>query len=496
MKVLLINSNLFKSPFPTIPFGLGLIANSLEKSGYEIEFLDLCFSKKPNFEINKKIKDFSPEVIGVSIRNIDNGTAYNTLFLLDDIKKNVINPIKNCFSGPIIIGGSAVGINSKEILDFFNLEYAIKGDGEKPVIKFMEYLEGKIKIKEIPNLVFRKNGKIIIDNLIKNEEIENFPSSKLWKYIDLKKYIKYGACVPIQTKRGCALNCSYCTYNSIEGRKYRLKSPKKVADEIEEIIKNTGIKKIEFTDSCFNIPINHCKEVLREIIKRNLTADYRTMGLNPSAIDDELVFLMKKAGFIEVDCGIESGCNKTLEGLGKNFRKKDIEKAAKILHKYKIYVTWYLLLGGPNESEETLKETFNFLNSIISKWDFVIISVGLRVYNGAPISSQFKDKNNFLFPYAYKPKFISVNKIKELTKIFTIDKANYYMYDEDETHPLLLLSIAKIFPNIFLNKPLPPWVIYWIGIRKMQKLIGILKFKRILYEKSIKNNFYLAKAFL
>jgi hypothetical protein len=121
-KVLLINSNRFKHPWPVIPFGLCYIATSLESNGnHKVSFLDLCFSKDYEHDIRKSVHNFAPDVIGVSIRNIDDTGGYNVHFLLDDVKNEVIDFCKKEFGGPIVIGGPSVGISGIEMLDYFDL---------------------------------------------------------------------------------------------------------------------------------------------------------------------------------------------------------------------------------------------------------------------------------------------------------------------------------------------------------------------------------------
>ena len=105
-KVLLINSNRFKHPWPVIPFGLCYIATSLETNGnHSVRFLDLCFSSDCEYDIKNSIRSFVPDIIGISIRNIDDTGGYRVHFLLEDVKNDVIDYCKREFHGPIVIGG-------------------------------------------------------------------------------------------------------------------------------------------------------------------------------------------------------------------------------------------------------------------------------------------------------------------------------------------------------------------------------------------------------
>ena len=285
-KVLLINSNRFKNPAPVIPFGLCCIATVLENNGgHNINFLDLCFSSNCEKDIQNAVKNFEPDVIGISIRNIDDTGGYNIHFLLEDVKNEVIDYCKKEFSGPIIIGGPSVGISGREMLEYFDFEYAIRGDGEAAMIEFVERIENHQLLEGLKGLIIPQGKAIIKDNdPYRVVDLDSLPFPKPQRYLNLDKYRRFGSPLQIQTKRGCAFRCSYCTYNKIEGNKYRLRIPKLIADEIEILVKETGINHVEFTDSIFNMPLHHAKDVLRAIITKNLNLKLHTMGLTPAAL--------------------------------------------------------------------------------------------------------------------------------------------------------------------------------------------------------------------
>ncbi len=262
IKTLLINANRFKQPWPVIPFGVSCVAAAIDRES-EVRVLDLCFSKNCAKNIRETVTEFKPDVIGISIRNIDNSAGYNTLFLLDEIKEEIIGPCKREFKGPIVIGGPAVGISGREMLEFFDLEYAVRGEGEACMAEFVRRMENNESLEGLPGLIIRKNGKIIQDPPpFYVEDLNSLPFSKPHNYIDLRPYRRFDSPLQIQTKRGCALKCTYCVYNTIEGHNGRFRSPELIAQEIEELVKETGINHIEFTDSTFNIPLEHAKDVL------------------------------------------------------------------------------------------------------------------------------------------------------------------------------------------------------------------------------------------
>ncbi len=158
-------------------------------------------------DIQKAVQNFAPDVIGVAIRNIDDTGGYNIHFLLEDVKNDVIDYCKKEFSGPIVIGGPSVGISGREMLDYFDLEYAVRGDGEAVMLEFVKRIENRQPLEGLKGLIIRR-GK---DNYSGQSShsvcriLDSLPFPKPHRYLDLEQYRRYGSPLQIQTKRGCAL---------------------------------------------------------------------------------------------------------------------------------------------------------------------------------------------------------------------------------------------------------------------------------------------------
>jgi len=487
-KILLINSNRFKHPWPVIPFGLCYIATLLETNErHNVCFLDLCFSLNCAQDIKKAIQNFTPDVIGISIRNIDDTGGYNVHFLLQDVKNDVVDYCKKEFSGPIIIGGPSVGISGREMLDYFDLEYAVRGDGEAVMPEFVERIENRKPLEGLKGLIIRRDKTIIQDNEpYRVPDLDSLPFPKLLCYLDLGRYRRYGSPIQIQTKRGCALRCSYCTYNNIEGKQYRLINPRRIADEIEILVKETGINHIEFTDSIFNIPLAHAKEVLRKVIQKNLNLKLHTMGLSPAAVDEELLDLMKSAGFNEVDIGAESACDEVLESLAKNFKRSDVLNIANLLKKKKIPATWFIMLGAPAETRETVLETLKTMGRVASKWDMVFVSTGIRVYNGSPLAEEIRKHDihctgdNFLHPVKIEPEKISLSDIHTIAKRFSFRNPNFYFYEKEHIIPGKILRIGNLLIKLIHSRQ-PVWRLLLL-LKRIELVMGISLVKRGVFE--------------
>lgn len=427
-----------------------------------------------------------PEIIGISIRNIDDTGGYNVHFLLEDVKNDVIDHCKNEFKGPIVIGGPSVGISGREMLEYFDLEYAIRGDGEAVMPEFVKRIENQESMEGLRGLIIRRSDTIIQDSEpFRVQELDLLPFPKPMRYLDVNKYRRFGSPIHIQTKRGCAFRCSYCTYNKIEGNSYRLRDPKRVADEIETLVKETGITHLEFTDSIFNMPLSHSKKVLREVIQKKLNLRLHTMGLSPAAIDEELLDLMKSAGFNEVDIGAESACDEILQSLAKDFKRADVLKAADLLKSKKIPVTWFIILGALTETRETVLETLNTMGRIASKWDLVFISTGIRVYNGAPLAEEIRERDikctsdNFLHPVKIEPEKISLKDIHLIARDFSFRFPNFYFYEKEQIIPEWLLAAATGLLAV-LHSRKPVWKLL-ILLKRVERIAGITLLKRIAF---------------
>ncbi|MCK4763823.1 MAG: radical SAM protein [Candidatus Aminicenantes bacterium] len=493
MRILMVYANRYITPVPALPFGLCWVSAALEEAGNEVQVLDLVFSKNLEHDITDTIKKFQPQIIGISIRNLDSALRRQIIFFLDEIKTEIIDQIKKEFSGPIVLGGAAVGISAREILEFLDLEFAIRGDGEKAMVEFVNRIEKKRPLDGLGGLTRRKDGKIVEENPPWNvNDLSSLPKLRMDKYVDIKAYRDFKAPVQVQTKRGCELKCSYCTYRIIEGTTYRFRDPEHIADEIENYVKEAGVNHIVITDSISNMPLDYAKKTLKAIIARKLDVNLEITGVSPSAIDEELVGLFKEIKLKEIQMGAESGNDNILKNLGKNYTKEDIIRSGKLLQEAGIPAIWYLMLGAPGESEETLKETFETINLAASPWDLVLVVTAIRIYKDSELSRQVLEDHpgctddNFFRPVFYTPKDISLDAVRIISKKYALRNPNYLIPDEMQEIPRPALKFLTAVMKTFAPKH--PWWRFIITVNKIQKFLGIFFLKRKILEIRERNN--------
>ena len=409
MKVLLISANREMLPDPVAPIGLAYVAAAIKKAGHNVSILDLCFSDFIESAIKDKIKVYNPEVIGISIRNIDNVSYPNSVSYVSAIK-DVIDTCKGSSNAKIVLGGSGFTIMPEKLLDFLNADFGIIGEGEEAFPELLEKIRNGNGFETVFGLVFRTRltGRQEVDRIVKNpvriiKDINSLsmPDRAL---LDNNRYLKDGGSGNTQTKRGCYFKCIYCTYPLVEGSDVRLRSPKLVADEFEVMEKEYNLSHIFIVDNVFNYPISHAEEICNELIKKGLKIKWSCYA-NPGFITERLIGLMVKAGCTGIDLGTDAASDKMLKSMGKNFNLSVLKDASRICNNAGLSVCQSLLLGGPGETKDSLKETLENIESLKPK--AVVAMTGIRMYPNTTLAKiaeeegMIFEKDLSLTPYFY-----------------------------------------------------------------------------------------------
>jgi len=355
------------------PIGEAYLASYLINQGHEVKFLDLTLSNDYKQDVSRAINDFNPQVIGISIRNVDSTTFPGNLFFYLPVK-GIIQYIKQLVGSdiPIILGGAGFSIFSEEILRDLNHDLGVVGDGE---YVFAEIIK-KIGNNEDPRKI--EKGVCFLDSSgeyhqnppwrVENLDDLPFPIREM---MDNEAYLiePLNKSSPIwgniQTKRGCPMNCIYCSYKYIEGSNVRYRSPQSIVEELDLIVNNYGIKNIFIVDSIFNLNYEHVKETCQEIINHNIDVKW---GANyiPSEKFLDLMPLMKESGAVHFATGIESLSEEMLENMNKNRSPDEAILTSKKCVDLEIEQLIHIIVGGPGETIDTVRASLDRLETIES----------------------------------------------------------------------------------------------------------------------------------
>ena len=140
MRVLLISANTERINMPVPPLGLGLVATATRQAGHEVTFLDLLSEAEPEDALRQAIEAGSPEVIGISVRNIDDQDMQNQRFLLEPVK-HLVSACRSATNAPIVLGGAGYSMFPDAALAYLGADLGICGEGEVTFPALLERLQ-------------------------------------------------------------------------------------------------------------------------------------------------------------------------------------------------------------------------------------------------------------------------------------------------------------------------------------------------------------------
>lgn len=384
-RVLLVSANRERQPYPVVPNGLACVASALQLAGHDVRLVDLCFEKNPIAATSAAARAFSPTIVGVSVRNIDNSDAIALRHYTPEARSIFAALRSAAPNAKLIAGGAAFGVAPEALFRDFEVDYAVAGDGERASVALVDALTRGEEIGPLPGVVRSIDGAVHFSPPGEDSNLDDLPSPALHRWIDIRRYERHGATIPIQTKRGCVYKCVYCTYRNVEGWGYRIRNPELVADEIEELWREAGVKSFDFVDSTFNSPPGHAIDVCEAIIRRNMDVHLDTTNFTPATASDELLGVMRRAGFRTLGITAESASDPVLERLEKGFTAAKVREVAERVEKAGIRTLWIFLVGGPGETPATLEQTLEFAAWRLGRGDAVYLTVGLRIYPGTTL---------------------------------------------------------------------------------------------------------------
>lgn len=368
MKVLLISPNPEMLPDPVFPIGAAYVAAALAAAGIDCHCLDLCFETDAVQALDKAVRDQSPDVIALSLRNVDNVSWPLAVSYLP-FYKEVVDRLRRISRAPIVLGGSGYTLLPSELLSFLKADYGIAGEGEAALVDLVRHLGGEANLEKL------EREPIVLPGDLPAPDLDQLPLPERRSF-DSALYLSRGGMGSLQTKRGCPFGCVYCTYPLIEGRKVRQRSPQLICDEIECLLAD-GLSTLFIVDNEFNFPMDHAEAVCREIVRRRLSFQWSCYA-NPAFITAGLVEWMQRAGCTSLEFGTDVACDSMLVNMGKNFSTADILDTSRICREAGMPFCHSLLLGGPGETMRTVEQTIAAIDQ--TRPTAVICMVGIRIF--------------------------------------------------------------------------------------------------------------------
>ncbi|HVK24259.1 MAG TPA: tryptophan 2-C-methyltransferase [Actinokineospora sp.] len=415
--VVLVNPN--KVHPPIAPYALDVLTTSLELAGFEVEVLDLTFRREDwKTFLTEYFATRTPMLVGVSVRNTDTVYAFEQRPFIGE-HKEIITELMRLTDAPVIGGGIGFSTMPFALVDYFGIDYGVKGPGEQIICDLADALvsgrdpatvAGLIRntkdgVTRVPPPVLTLPGaRAVPVSLVGDNEDRVWQVDRSGTYlrrsgeqykVDNLLYYQRGGLGGILTKNGCTYRCAHCVEPNAKGIRFGRRDVAAVVDEMQGLA-GDGILDQHTTDSEFNLSVNHAKTLLREIIRRkhdsalNPLNDLRLwVYCQPSPFDEEFADLLAEAGCRGVNVGSDHVRadmlkNWKVTGKGTNYYDfADTENLVSLCHKNGMLTMVEALFGMPGETHETMRDcvdAFMALDATVTGF-----SLGLRLFPYIPL---------------------------------------------------------------------------------------------------------------
>jgi anaerobic magnesium-protoporphyrin IX monomethyl ester cyclase len=397
----------------TVPVPLLCLASALRQANFSPHILDLSVVKTDPeinllenlmMKITTAISDLDPAIIGF------NCFVSQHLPLIMEIAKKLRKTSSDLH---ITVGGAHPSIFYEDILEHCpEFDSIIVGEGEEQIVSLAQCVEKKnTAFEKIHSFAYRKNGAVVFNP--RNHYIADLDQlpDLAWDLINFSDYYsdhsswhnpkkqEIKISVPILTSRSCPFTCNFCACHKTMGRKFRMRSPKRVVGEIEYLHREYGINYFGFIDDNFNLDKSHVMAICEEIISRRLDIQFEpTCGLYLGTMDDDIAKALARAGCVFARLPIEHGNDYMRnEIIGKNLKREQIFSAAKSLRKYGMRISTMSIMGFPEDTPQTLQDSYDLLMELNADLNYVF---NLIPFPGTKVFEQAKREGLLLSAFS------------------------------------------------------------------------------------------------
>lgn len=408
MKVLLVSANRSTYPYPVYPLGVDHVAGAISPP-HEVRILDLCPLPEPGISeaIDLAVREFAPDAIGISIRNIDNNDATAVEAFVAPVRA-VIERIRRATRAPVLLGGAGFTLFPDELMRLLGADYGVVGEGEQAVA-LLDAIERGRDPHGLPGVVVQGRSAPPPVPLALTAPRRATPGVNA----ALGFYASRGGILNLQTQRGCAFRCVYCTYPAIEGRVARRFPPDEVA-RVARDLEGAGARFLFLTDSVFNADARHAEGVAEAFRRAGVGVPWSAF-FAPTRPPAGFYERMARAGCSHVEFGTESLSDPMLARIRKTFRRDEVLEAHRAALAAGIHVAHFLLLGGPGETEATLEETLSAAEALDGAALFFFC--GMRIFPATELEriarreGQLAEGRSLLEPVFYEPPGLPLGEI-------------------------------------------------------------------------------------
>jgi len=390
MRILMIATNrhhrlMSRMEARPLPIGMAYVAGHLDQTRHTLKVLDLMFSDDYLADVETTVKEFRPDLVGVSVRNLSNHSYMDPQWALP-ITKEVIECIRDNSPATIVLGGPAFSLLPRECFSYLKPDLGIAGDAGEAFAELANRLEiGEPSYHDLPGLVHQEGGQIIFNGGRCTSEFNKPPRLE---DLDMAKYRQAGFGIGVLTKLGdfsypsSASTAAQAATADKESGWRVIRPVDEVVQEVKEMEQRFGLRKVFFIDNGFNVPMDHAKTLCHALIDADLSLHWNTC-MAPFSCDTELVGLMKQAGCALVIMGNTRG--DPHDGASLNDRLEPLLEVCRLCEEGGLHYTISQTFGEPGETRETVEGKLDFLRQL--KPAMANLRVGVSILPGSDVAS-------------------------------------------------------------------------------------------------------------
>ena len=360
--------------------------------------------------------------------------------------------IRNYSKAIIVMGGLHASLNYSEAVKY--CDYVLLGEADESIIEFIESINSNSQIS-FPGVAYEKEGKVILTGeRMPPENIDIIPNRfLLYRYHKMAGHNTLWA--QVHASRGCPHNCDYCAIIRHLGRKVRKRTPENILDDIKESIRfhDKRIfprlnKVLWITDDNFFADRDWAISVLNAIINSGLKYSFTIQARYEVGLDDEMLVLLKKAGFIELAIGIEFLDDESFERYNKKCTYTEVVKAVKNVQKHGLNVRGLFIVGADNHIKGVAQKIIDFVlvNNIhgilIQSMYFVPSTPAYETNKDRLIHRDWSKYNGNVihYPAQISPYDLQKEIILAITKIYSVKRLFHALLREPWRYKILFFG--------------------------------------------------------
>ncbi|MCF7917111.1 MAG: B12-binding domain-containing radical SAM protein [Candidatus Omnitrophica bacterium] len=417
-----------KSP----PIGLAYVAAALERAGFSVKIIDMAVLSMDCGSLQGFIGKHKPKVVGISFMTNQYKEALNVSKVVKDVDPNI----------SVIVGGPHASALPEETLAENSIDIVVQGEGEETIVEVMDKLMNnkKSELNKVTGIFYKYRGDIQSSGsriLIPDLDLVPFPA---WHLLPLNSYSvpstggnRSERVFAIISSRGCPSNCIFCDSHTIFGKKFRGRSAENIFSELVYLKDNFGAAQFDFVDDTITVNKDRIHELCALILESNYKFKWMC-NARVNTVNSETLKIMKKAGCVRVEFGVESGDDQVLKKLRKSITVKQIKHAHNIAREAGLSIGSFVMVGNMGEDFNSVMKTKKFLEKL--ETDDIYISIatpfpGTELYRVAQSKGllRIRDWSRYVTSPTYLPEYENIMRTDKMDSP-EILRAFFYLHSE------------------------------------------------------------------